>query len=142
MISLQKMLGKEDRFFDLLEASAQQACSSVKALSAFLQAPDEKKTLDGLIEARRKEKRIASELSEELCRSFVTAMEREDIEALSVSLYKIPKTVEKIGERILLAPKLIHGVEMGRQLSLLEQAAAILLALVQELRRDANLSVI
>ena len=43
--------------------------------------------------SRRAEKRIADEISEALCKTFVTALEREDIEALSLGLYKIPKTV-------------------------------------------------
>ena len=43
--------------------------------------------------------------------TFITALEREDIEALSNALYKIPKTVEKFCERILLAPQFVRVVE-------------------------------
>jgi len=142
MFSLQRFLGKEDRFFDLLEASAEEACTSVRALVNFMKKPDEVKSLDEFIRARRNEKRITSQISEELCRSFVTALEREDIEALSVALYKVPKTVEKVGERILLAPQHIHGVELGRQLKLLDQAVATVLAMIKELRKGVNLDLI
>jgi hypothetical protein len=31
--------------------------------------------------------------------TFVTALDREDIEALNSALYKIPKTIEKFAER-------------------------------------------
>ena len=91
MFSLQKLLGKKDKFFDLLEASAREACTSVQALAKFLENPDRLKTLDEFILSRRKEKRITDEISEALCTTFVTALEREDIEALSVGLYKIPQ---------------------------------------------------
>jgi uncharacterized protein len=133
------MLGKEDKFFDLLEASAQESRQSVQALSRFISDPDEVKTLDAFIIARRKEKRINDEISEALCKTFVTALEREDIEALSVALYKIPKTIEKIGERILLNPNLLKGIDLGRQLTMLEKATATIVTMIQELRRGVNL---
>jgi uncharacterized protein Yka (UPF0111/DUF47 family) len=142
MFSLQRLLGKEDRFFDLLEASAAEASTSVQALISFVKKPDEVKSLDAFIQARRNEKRITSQISEELCTTFITALEREDIEALSVALYKIPKTVEKIGERILVAPQYFHGVELSHQLQLIEQAVETVLAMIKELRRGVNLDLI
>jgi uncharacterized protein Yka (UPF0111/DUF47 family) len=139
MFSLQRMLGKEDKFFDLLEASAQESRTSVQALIRFIRNPDELKTLDEFIVSRRKEKKINDEISEALCTTFVTALEREDIEALSVALYKIPKTVEKIGERILLAPHLLKGVDLSKQVVMLEKATATVVKMIQELRRGVNM---
>lgn len=139
MFSLQRLLGKEDKFFDLLEASAQESRTSVQALINFMRNPDELKTLDEFVVSRRKEKKINDEISEALCTTFVTALEREDIEALSVALYKIPKTMEKIGERILLAPHLFKGIDLTRQVSMLEKATATLVTMIQELRKGVNL---
>jgi uncharacterized protein len=142
MFSLQRFLGKEDKFFDLLEASAAEACTSVRALTVFMRKPDEVKSLDEFIRSRRNEKKITSQISQELCTTFVTALEREDIEALSVALYKVPKTIEKIGERILLAPQYVHGVDLSRQLQLIEKAANTVLTMIKELRRGVNLDLI
>ncbi len=139
MFNLQQILGKKDQFFDLLEASAREACTSVQALSKFLENPDRLKTLDEFILSRRKEKRIADEISEALCTTFVTALEREDIEALSVSLYKIPKTVEKIAERILLAPHLLASVDLTRQTIILDKSTQTLLTMLQAMRAGDNL---
>ncbi len=139
MFSLQRLLGKEDKFFTLLEGSAQESCTSVQALIRFMKNQDELKTLDEFILARRNEKRIYDEISEALCTTFVTALEREDIEALSVALYKIPKTMEKIAERILVAPHLFKGVDLTRQLSLLEKSTDTLATMIKELRRGVNL---
>lgn len=139
MFSLQRLLGKEDKFFDLLEASAQESRSSVQALIRFMQNPDQLKTLDEFILSRRKEKKINDEISQALCASFVTALEREDIEALSVALYKIPKTVEKIAERILLAPHLYKGVDMTRQMRMLEKATDTVVAMIRQLRSGVNM---
>ncbi len=139
MFSLQRMLGKEDKFFDLLEASAQESRTSVQALIRFIRNPDELKSLDEFIASRRKEKKINDEISEALCTTFVTALEREDIEALSVALYKIPKTIEKIGERILLAPDLLKGVDLSKQVVMLEKGTATVVKMIQELRRGVNM---
>ena len=139
MFSLQRLLGKEDTFFDLLEASAQESRSSVQALIRFMKNQDELKTLDEFVMSRRKEKKINDKISEALCTTFVTALEREDIEALSVALYKIPKTMEKIGERILLAPNLFKGVDLTRQVTMLEKATDTLVTMIHELRRNVNL---
>ena len=139
MFSLQRMLGKEDKFFDLLEASAQESRSSVQALIRFMQNPDQLKTLDEFILSRRKEKRINDEISEALCTTFVTALEREDIEALSIALYKITKTVEKIAERILIAPHLFKGLDMTRQVRLLEKATDTVVAMIRDLRRGVDM---
>jgi uncharacterized protein Yka (UPF0111/DUF47 family) len=139
MFSLQRLMGKEDKFFDLLEASAQESRSSVQALIRFMKNPDELKTLDEFVMSRRKEKKINDEISEALCTTFVTALEREDIEALSVALYKIPKTMEKIGERILLAPHLFKGIDLTRQVTMLEKATDTLVTMIQELRKNVHL---
>ena len=139
MFSLQRLLGKEDKFFDLLEASAQESRTSVKALEHFMKNPDELKSLDEFIIARRNEKKINDQISEALCTTFVTALEREDIEALSVALYKIPKTMEKIGERILLAPHLIRDVDLSRHVSMMEKATETVVTMIQELRRGVHL---
>ena len=64
-------------------------------LAALLRESPDGPTVDDFIQARRKDKRIAEQITEELCKTFVTPLEREDIEALSVALYQIPKTAEK-----------------------------------------------
>jgi hypothetical protein len=135
MVQLQKLLGKDDRFFGLLEGSAEQARSSVQALRKFILNPAEKRNLDDFIETRRKDKQITAQINEALCTSFVTVLEAQDIEALSNCVYKIPKTVEKIAERILLAPQHLPGVDLSSQVAMLEKATDTLLQMVKELRR-------
>jgi uncharacterized protein Yka (UPF0111/DUF47 family) len=142
MFSLQRLLGKEDKFFDLLEASAQESRTSVQALIRFIRNPDELKSLDEFILSRRKEKKITDEISEALCTTFVTALEREDIEALSVALYKIPKTIEKVAERILLAPQLLKGTDLTKQILMLEKATDTVVKMIQELRRGVKIEAI
>jgi uncharacterized protein Yka (UPF0111/DUF47 family) len=137
MFSLQKALGKDDRFFDLFEASATEACASARALHKFFQAPDSARSLEEFAQSRRKEKEINARIVESLATQVMTMFEREDVEALAKALYKIPKTVEKIGERIQLAPEFLHGVDLSKPIVMLEKATTILLLMIQELRRGA-----
>jgi uncharacterized protein Yka (UPF0111/DUF47 family) len=139
MFSLQKLLGKEDKFFNLLEASAEEARASVQALVKLSKNPDRTALLYDFIQARRKEKQIRAKISEAVYTTFVTALEREDIENLSHALYRIPKTVEKFGERLLLTPDQTQGVDFSKQITLLEQATDTVLEMVKSLRRGANL---
>lgn len=142
MISLTRLLGKEDKFFDLLEASAEEARSSVQALIRASKSPGELRTLDEFVRSRRKDKRITEEISELLCRTFVTALEREDIEALSIALYKIPKTVEKFMERLLISIGHLEGSDFSRHAAMLEQATDTVLGMIKDLRRGWNLDTI
>lgn len=138
MFSLQKLLGKEDKFFDLLEASAEEGRASVRALIKLVKCAAESRTLEDFIVSRRREKKIAAEISEAVATTFVTALEREDIEALSFALYRIPKTAEKVGERILIAPQFLSGVDISRQLAMMEKSTDTLLLMIRELRRGVN----
>jgi uncharacterized protein Yka (UPF0111/DUF47 family) len=144
MISIRKFLGHDEKFYDLLEASAKQADNSVHHLVDLLgqlelgnQPPQ---NLTVFAESRREDKRITQELTEALSKTFVTPLEREDIQALATALYKIPKTVEKIGERILILPQDLHGRSFRKQVELLDQAAETVLAMVKQLRKGPNIA--
>jgi uncharacterized protein len=139
MFSLQKLLGKEDKFFSLLEASAQQARNSVQALVKLSKSLDQPVVLDEFVHTRRKDKEITQEISNAVYTTFITAIEREDIEELSTALYKIPKTVEKFCERVLLAPQYVRGVDFSSQISLLERATEVVCEMVQTLRLGMDL---
>ncbi len=135
MFSLQKLLGKDDQFFALLEASAEEGRSSVQALKRVLTNPSVTPTLDEFVASRRKDKAITTEISELLCRTFVTTLEREDIEALSTVLYKIPKTAEKFAERYIMTAPQTRDVDFSRQVAMLEQATDVVAAMVKSLRK-------
>jgi uncharacterized protein Yka (UPF0111/DUF47 family) len=139
MFSLQELFSPKDKFFDLLEASAEEARASVKALIHLIEDPRHVSSLEEFSASRRKEKQITGEISEAVCTTFVTALEREDIEALSQALYKIPKTVEKIGERIVLAPHLLAGVDLSRHAAMLDGATLSVTTMVTAMRKGWDL---
>jgi uncharacterized protein Yka (UPF0111/DUF47 family) len=137
MLSLKKLFGKEDKFFDLLEGGAEEARTSVTLLSRYLQALSAgapPASLDEFVHSRRKEKRIRHEMTEELSKTFVTPLEREDIEALSFALYRIPKAIEKIVERLSIYPGRVPHAAFQRQAELLTLAAEAVVFMVKQLR--------
>lgn len=137
MFSIKKLLGKDDKFFDLLEAGAEEAKSSVDLFSHYLStlaAGGSPANLDDFIQTRRKEKRIRQLVIEELSKTFVTPLEREDIEELSFALYRIPKTVEKIVERLSIYPGRVPHAAFKRQADLMLQAAEAVAFMVKQLR--------
>ena len=139
---LKKLLGKDDKFFDLLEAGAQEARTSVNLLSQYLEALSTGGTttnLDEFVQARRKEKRIRHKMTEELSKTFVTPLEREDTEALSFALYRIPKAIEKIVERLSIYPGRVPHAAFRRQAELLTLAADAVVFMVKELRGGTNI---
>lgn len=138
MFSLKKLIGGEEVFFELLEKSAEEARESVDLLVRLLAKP-EAGSLDEFALLRKKDKRITEEISERLTTTFVTPLEREDIEALSNALYKIPKTLEKFGERLLLCPERVRKVDFSRQAGLLLKAADVVLVMVRALRSSPDL---
>src|ERR1700730_1950399 len=143
MISIGRFFGHDEKFYDLLEASAKQADSSVHHLVDLLgklEQGDSPQYLLQFAESRREDKRITQQLTEELSKTFITPLEREDIQALAAALYKIPKTVEKIGERIVIFPAELHGRSFRKHLELLDQAAETVLAMVKELRKGTDVA--
>lgn len=144
MLSLKKLLGKDDKFFDLLEAGAEEAKASVDLFSTYLKkvaaaADGSRASLDDFVQTRRKEKRIRHLMTEELSKTFVTPLEREDIEALSFALYRIPKQVEKIVERLSIYPGRVPHSAFQRQAELLSQAAEAVVFMVKQLRGGTHI---
>jgi uncharacterized protein Yka (UPF0111/DUF47 family) len=140
MISFKKLMGKEEKFYDLLEASAEEARVSTALLVKILSNDGTMAAtnIHDIIQTRRKDKRITQDITEELCRTFVTPLEREDIEALSLALYRIPKTVEKIVERLTICPARVPRESLQKQVVLLEQAVESVVAMVKALRQGTQ----
>jgi uncharacterized protein Yka (UPF0111/DUF47 family) len=139
MFSLQTIFGKGDKFYGLLESSADAACQSTRALISMLNQKSSSPSLDEFRLARRREKEVMGQISQALVNTFVTALEREDIEALSAALYKIPKTVEKFAERYALFSAQLMDVDYASRAALLEKAAGIIVEMVGQLRKGMRL---
>ena len=135
MFSLQTIFGKGDQFFTLLEQSAQAGLDSAQAVTRLVSNRQTEVSLNEFSAARTREKELFERISQELVNTFVTALEREDIEALSSALYKIPKVNEKFAERFMLARKLLEEVDFAPHAELVEKAASAVVEIVPMLRK-------
>lgn len=136
MSALQRLLGRDRKFFDLLLASAAEARAGTQRLQGLVDQIARGGVDPQMVEISRKReahKQISNEITEALCRQFYTPLEREDIEELSDGLYKISKTVEKSAERLVISPSMKSLPTLQKQLSLLVRGAEVVEKMVSDL---------
>ncbi|MBS0199698.1 MAG: DUF47 family protein [Proteobacteria bacterium] len=135
MFSLQTIFGSGKQFFDLLDEAADAAHESTKALYQLLKAPVANPALDAFKLARQRERVASDKINHALVDSFITPIEREDIESLSSALYKIPKQVERFADRYALAHHRLEGIDFAPRAAMLEQAAGVVVQMVHGLHQ-------
>jgi hypothetical protein len=134
MFSIQNLFSKGDRFQTLLEAASQEAHESVRLAIELMKPPQNSQHLDDLVLARRKEKKISEQISTELVRTFITGLEREDIESLAHGLSRIPKTAEKLAERLVMAGHHLDGIDFSKHADMMAKATDAVQGMVRQLR--------
>ena len=142
MFTVQKFFSKDDKFYDLLEASAEESRHSVQALNRVLAHPENIPSLAEFHRSKEAEKHITEQISEALIDTFVAELEREDIETLSEVLYKIPKTVEKFAERFIVSARIVRQVNFNAHVALLETATNTVTEMVKQLRKKPTVEFI
>ena len=134
MFSLQTIFGSGKQFYVLLDDAAQAAHDSAKALHTMMREGESLPALDAFKLARLRGRASSEKIGQALVDSFITPIEREDIEALGSALYKIPKQIEKFADRYSLAVKHLDQIDFAPRVAMLEQAAAVVVEMVADLR--------
>ena len=134
MFSVQKFLSQDNALYDLLEASAEEARHSVQVLNEILSSPQKGSRVSETHETKEADKKITAQINEALATAFITELDREDVEALSAVLYKIPKTVEKFAERFMVYSAMVKEASFTAHIKLLEDATKQVVAMVQQVR--------
>lgn len=134
MFSLQTIFGSGQQFYSLLDEAAAAAHESAKALHSMMKTTDRQPALDAFKLARTRERAASDKIGKALIDSFITPIEREDIEALGSALYKIPKQIEKFADRYSLAIRHLDGIDFAPRAAMLEQAAGVVVEMVHELK--------
>lgn len=135
MFSLQTIFGSGKQFYALLEAAAAAAHESAIALHEILSPKAEAAGLDEIKLARQHQREATSKISQALVDSFITPIEREDIEELRSALYKISKQAERFADRYAMAAHRLEGVDFAPRAAMLMKATGIVLEMVKELPR-------
>jgi len=134
MFSLQTIFGSGKQFYGLLESAAVAALDSARALQTLAKAASATPSLEEFKRVRQREREILQQINAALVNTFVTPIEREDIEALAGALYRIPKAIEKFADRYALATSNLRGIDFAPRAAMLEQAATVVLEMVRQLR--------
>lgn len=142
MFSIQKFFSQDEKFFDLLEASADETRALTRLLIDLLKDRSHPHPLHEFALARGKDKLITERISEELVNTFITGLEREDIETLSYSMYRICKAIEKFAERFNLAPQRLSDVDFSQQIELMHRSTETLSVMVRLLRKTPLLQTV
>ena len=140
MFSLQRAVGQDDEVLSLLEASAKEACASVAALKTLVTDPGHAPNLERFRAVRKKQKQILETLANTLLYTLVLAMEREDIDELGESIYRVPKTVDNFAHRYLVAAAHVGGVDFSRQMDLMERGCGTVAEMIRGLKERVGIS--
>ena len=125
-MGLSRLLPKEEKFFSFLQKLSKDAHDSAKHLKTFVESkssPERAKAAAEISASRQQSKTTSGEVTKELCVTFITPFDREDIQSLSSELYKIPKVIEKIRERLDLYKLDNQKGDFSRQTDLIVQEA-------------------
>lgn len=130
------LLPREDKFFITMRALSDEAQTGAVLLRQFVNAPDSvaRDVIGQQIAAcKAQSKKLLETITRDVSLSFITPFDREDIQEFSAHLYKIPKTIDKIRERLDL-----HGIKSDqgdfmRQIDLIVQEATAMQDIVTSL---------
>ncbi len=134
-------LPRQEKFYTyLLELSAK-ASLCADLLKNYVEAPDavaRQKISQQATECRAQSKDIMSAMTDSLCRSFITPFDREDIQNFSQNLYRIPKMIEKVMQRMELHGLVGAEADFTRQIDLIVDESKAMEDMVGDLIHKRN----
>lgn len=132
MFSIAKLLPREEKFYLLLKQLTAEGTQTARNLKIMVESTDAvtRERASALIVAGKAEaKRISASITRELCMTFITPFDREDIQDLAGELYKIPKTIDKVRE-FLTVHELTDIGDLNAQIGLIQQEAEAMESLI------------
>jgi hypothetical protein len=90
----------------------------------MLEAPEQAHALDAFKLARLRERAASDKISQALVDSFMTPIEREDIEALGFGAVQDPQADREVRRSLFAGHEHLAGIDFAPRAAMLEQAAA------------------
>jgi uncharacterized protein Yka (UPF0111/DUF47 family) len=131
-----RLMPREEKFFKLLESLSSQAELCARHLKTYIESKNQEEKAaagEAMRQCRAEAKTLSFEVTKELCLTFVTPLDREDIQDISADLYRITKLIEKAYERMSLHKLEINRGDFSRQVDLIVREAGVMQAMVKEL---------
>ncbi len=135
------LLPRKDNFYNDISNLSAHAGTCARLLKNYVESPDSaarKKTIQEIMDCRMQSKAIMNGMTDALCRSFITPFDREDIQNFSHNLYRIPKMIEKVTQRMEM-----HGLsgakeDFARQVNLIVEESKVMEDIVEDLIHKHN----
>lgn len=143
MFKLSGLLPKKDKFNQLLEQLSAKAYESAAQLKIYAHSKDlaaAAKAGEAIKRCRTEAKLLSIDITRELSISFITPFDREDIQEFSSNLYKIPKLIEKIRERMEMHGMTNANGDFSQQIDLIVEEAETMQSMVTALLRSRDFS--
>jgi uncharacterized protein len=124
---------KSNQFYDQLHSLAQ---CGLDALTLLAKRMHQSAPQPGIADVKLMAKKTIEQLTDGVCRTFVTPFDREDLQAFAFYLYRILKITDKINLRYgyrELTPGLFET-----QLAIATQQAQHMVTLVEQMRKGLN----
>lgn len=134
--AIEKLLPKEDKFYSLIGQLSEQARECALHFKTFVESQDKQQRAtasEAVNKCRIESKRLSAEITKELCATFITPFDREDIQDFTISLYKIIKTIKKICDRMDVHNLANRNGDFSRQTDLIVEEAHAMKDMVHEL---------
>jgi len=131
---------REEKFFDLFEASAQNMVKTAQKLKLLVDSWENvEERVSEITELEHEGDRITHQIMEQLHRTFVTPFDREDIALLSHSLDDVTDFIHAAADAMFIY-KVDHPGQRAKELSdIIVQATAEVERAMPQLRRRAKL---
>ena len=134
--ALARLFPREKKFYKLMDDLAAQAGKGARHLKTFIEsenAEEKAKAYEAVNRCREESKRLSAQITRELCATFITPFDPEDIQDFAISLYKICKTISKICDRLKMHNLVSEKGDFSRQTDLIVQEAEAMEDMVREL---------
>jgi uncharacterized protein Yka (UPF0111/DUF47 family) len=132
MFSIAKLLPREEKFYMFLKQLTAEGTLTAKNLKIMVESTDvatRERASATIVAGKADAKRISAAITRELCLTFITPFDREDIQDLAGELYKIPKTIDKVRE-FLTVHEMTDIVDLNAQVDLIQQEAEAMESLI------------
>ncbi|MFH1157813.1 MAG: DUF47 family protein [Pseudomonadota bacterium] len=135
------LLPKQEKFYVYLEELSTQSNVCAHLLKTYVENPNAAARVEirqKIVACRTRSKAIMGDVTGELCRSFITPFDREDIQEFAQHLYRIPKTIEKVVQRMEMHGLKDAKADFIRQIDVIVGEAGEMEAMVSDLLRKRN----
>ncbi len=141
-MKLLNFLPREEKFYHMLDELSVYANTSARLLDTMLHTEDEQKIIEcghGIADSKAKAKQVYERLTSEVCRTFITPFDREDIRAFAQILYYIPKLIEKVQDRLIVHKLRPYKADFSRFSEILTMQADTLEKVIKILNNGRKL---